>query len=507
MLRETRNFYDLIELSSKNFGSSTFLSSSDKTNFKLAYKDIFELLPFTKSFLNKYSLPEGSSIGVMLPNDITMALLFLHLPALNYIFVPINPKMTKNEIEYICQDAEISFVLTLEGLRKNLPENIVSLGISLGSQWIEDLSTYNPVQIDSVSIIKPSDIAEIVYTSGTTGNPKGVELSHRNLISNSKGIFESFDFTNKDKFLTITPLFHNSGQLFTTLSPMWSGSLSIPVRPEVALGGFWDLVQKHQITWTLGMGSHINFLLSQNPKGMRDTSHMLKGILTGGMKLDQNKRRQFEEKFKTKIFITYGLTETTSFATCESTFDRTSPGSVGRPMSINEISIQSNQDTEEGEILIKGENVFERYHNLEKLTQERKKNDWLYTGDIGYFDNNGNLFITDRIDNMIIVSGENVYPAEIEQHSSLLDDVYEFIIIGIDHPIKGVEVAMIYTMKENKLPDPSAWSRMLSTVISNFKIPTRYINIEELGHDEIPKASNGKILRSKVKQAVKNYNG
>ena len=107
---------------------------------------------------------------------------------------------------------------------------------------------------------------------------------------------------------------------------------------------------------------------------------------------------------------------------------------------------------------------------------------------------------------MIIVSGENVYPAEIEQHSSLLDDLYEFIIIGIDHPIKGVEVAMIYTMKENKLPDPSAWSRMLNTVLSNFKIPTRYINIEELGHDEIPKASNGKILRSKVKQAVKNYN-
>ena len=106
--------------------------------------------------------------------------------------------------------------------RKNIPENIVSQGISLGSQWIQDLSTYNPVQIDSVSNIKPSDIAEIVYTSGTTGNPKGVELSHRNLISNSKGIFESFNFTNKDKFLTITPLFHNSGQLFTTLSPEYS---------------------------------------------------------------------------------------------------------------------------------------------------------------------------------------------------------------------------------------------------------------------------------------------
>ena len=501
MTRENvKNFYNLIEFSSNFSKKDIFLESSDEDKYSLSYLQLFNLLNHVKAFLNAYGLKERSCIGVMLPNDITTALLFLHIPALNYIFVPINPKMTSKEIEYICIDAEINFVITLEGLRRNLPKNIKSVGIPLGSNWIKELLAYAPISLDSLDEIDENEIAEIVYTSGTTGNPKGVELSHKNLISNSKGISESFSFAKDDKFLTITPLFHNSGQLFTTLAPIWTGSKSIPVRPEIALGGFWDLVIKNEITWTLGMGSHINFLLSQPHKETQNFLHNLKGILTGGMKLEEKKRKMFEEKFTTRVFITYGLTETTSFATCENSLEESSPGSVGKPMKVNKIRINSNAESGEGEILIKGENVFSRYHKLETLTQERKENGWLKTGDIGYFDSKGNLFITDRIDNMIIVSGENIYPAEIEQHSSLLDDLYEFIVIGVDHPIKGIEVSMIYTLKRDKVSNFNKWSKILSTVLANYKIPTRYIDIEDLGYQEIPKASNGKILRSKVKE-------
>ena len=503
---KVNNFYDLIKACSKEFGSNDFLSLTHQEDLSLTFQDTFELLGATKSFLDGHNLEVRSSIGVMLPNDISTALLFLHLPALNFIFVPINPKMSQKEIEYICRDAEISFVITLDGLKNNLPKDIKSVGIPLGRKWIQELSSCSPCEIDSINTIEPSDTAEIVYTSGTTGNPKGVELSHRNLISNSRGISESFDFSHRDKFLTITPLFHNSGQLFTTLSPMWSGSLSIPVRPEIALSSFWELVYKNNITWTLGMGSHINFLLEQKKDLSHQKTHCLKGILTGGMKLDEGKRKKFEKKFDTKVFITYGLTETTSFATCENIFDDNSPGSVGKPMNINEIKVISDANEKEGEIFIKGENVFERYHRLENLTKERKENGWLKTGDIGYFDEKGNLFITDRKDNMIIVSGENIYPAEIEQHSSLLEDIYEFIVIGIEHPIKGIEVAMIFTLKENRLKDINKWSKKLSSVLVNYKIPTRYIDVEELGFKELPKAPNGKILRSKLNQIIKDYN-
>ena len=498
---DIQNFSDLILTSGSSFGKKVFLHSNEEKDFVITYEGLNDFTQSLQEFLQSHNIEQRSSIGVLLPNDILTALLFIAIPSINYIFVPINPKLSKEEVSYICEDSEVSFIIAIEGLSVNIPKRVNYVTVNLGSSWIEELLKNKTQEKFRLNKIDKSETAEIVYTSGTTGKPKGVELSHWNLISNAKGISSSFNFSEKDKFLTITPLFHNSGQLFTTLAPMWTGSKSLPIRPEIALGGFWDLVIQNKISWTLGMGSHINFLLSQSNRNLDICNHRLKGILTGGMKLDEDKRKAFEDLFNTKVFITYGLTETTSFATCESTKSTSSPGSVGKPMAINEIKIDEEAG---GEVLIKGDNVFERYHKLDKLTSERKVNGWLRTGDIGYFDEKGNLFIKDRIDNMIIVSGENVYPAEIEQHSSLLDDLFEFIIVGKEHPIKGVELVMVYNLKENKLPREISWSKILSKVLANYKIPTRYINIKELGYTEIPKAANGKLLRNKIKKIVNN---
>lgn len=496
------NFLDLIRNSSKEFGNRVFISSILNKDHDFYYKDLLPFLSSLSGFLDQNKIPQTAKVGVMLPNDITIALLFLCIPALKRVFVPINPKSSPEEVSYICIDAEVEFLVTLKTLKENVPVGIKSKLIELGTDWIDELlNTFNREEKISITI-EQKEIAEIVYTSGTTGKPKGVELSHRNLISNSKGISDSFNFRKSDRFLTITPLFHNSGQLFTTLAPMWTGSLTIPVRPEVALGAFWSLVVEKNITWTLGMGSHINFLISIIGKKYQSLDHNLKGVLTGGMKLDEGKRRLFEDFYKTEIFITYGLTETTSFATCENKHYESSPGSVGRPMSINKIKIDSAPGKTEGEILIKGDNVFEKYHNLDNLTQERKSNGWLKTGDLGYLDDKGNLFITDRIDNLIIISGENVYPAEIEQHSLLIVELFEFMIVSKEHEIKGVELAMVFTLKHKMLPDIKGWSKILSTVLANYKIPTKFININDLGHTEIPKALNGKLLRSTVQNMV-----
>jgi acyl-CoA synthetase (AMP-forming)/AMP-acid ligase II len=503
-LEGIKDFFSLLVEASKVFSERTLFQSLAKDQYSFKYKRLEAFILGLDSLFEEKEIPPNSAIGVMLPNDLVTALLFLGIPALDRIFVPVNPKLSKEEISYICKDAGIIYMITLDSLKKFIPSNLDYLLIDLGSIWVKELLLRGGSKsIDRLKRVNENHIAEIVYTSGTTGNPKGVELSHRNLISNSKGISSSFKFTSEDRFLTITPLFHNSGQLFTTLAPIWTGGLSIPVRPEIALGGFWDLISNKSITWTLGMGSHINFFLS-NIKSNNSPKHKLKGIVTGGMKLDAQKRKLFEKSYKTKILITYGLTETTSFATCDTLFEDIVSGSVGKPMKVNQIRIDS-EDGQEGEVLIKGENVFERYHNLPELTAKKKIKGWLKTGDLGYLDKSGYLFITDRIDNLIIVSGENVYPAEIEQYSHLFPDLYEFLIVGKDHAIKGMEVVMIYTLSNNAFADEKSWSKIFSSKLANYKIPSRYINVKDLGLEEIPKSANGKILRNKVYKLVNNY--
>jgi len=245
------NFLDLIRNSSKEFGNRVFISSILNKDHDFYYKDLLPFLSSLSGFLDQNKIPQTAKVGVMLPNDITIALLFLCIPALKRVFVPINPKSSPEEVSYICIDAEVEFLVTLKTLKENVPVGIKSKLIELGTDWIDELlNTFNREEKISITI-EQKEIAEIVYTSGTTGKPKGVELSHRNLISNSKGISDSFNFRKSDRFLTITPLFHNSGQLFTTLAPMWTGSLTIPVRPEVALGAFWSLVVHGPWEWAL----------------------------------------------------------------------------------------------------------------------------------------------------------------------------------------------------------------------------------------------------------------
>jgi acyl-CoA synthetase (AMP-forming)/AMP-acid ligase II len=499
------NILCLILEASKEFGNKEFIISPNNKSHYLTYQDLEMSLSGLERLLNKNYVAEQEAIGVILPNCNSMAALFLLIPALNRIFVPINIKGSKSEIKYLIKNSNIKLIFKKTGLNDLSFPKIPTIEVDIEDEiWIKN-KFLSKGQLNLNQKFNKDNIAEIVYTSGSTGKPKGVQLSHENLISNSLSIAKSFSFEQKDKFLTLTPLFHNSGQIFTTLAPIWGGSSTIPVRPEIGLIAFWDLIHGNSITWTLGMGSHIYFLLSNDIEVKNN--HSLKGILVGGMKLNNRKREQFEEKYNTAIYITYGLTETTSFATCETPDINKINGSVGKNLSVNEIKIKkSGIEKDEGEILIRGDNVFVSYQKDKKLTETKKIKGWLHTGDIGYLDKEGNLFITDRKDNLIIVSGENVYPSEIEQYINLLPEIYEAIVIGAKHEIKGMELALIYSLNASSKININVWKKILLSNLPIFKIPTRYVNINELGFKEIPKLPNGKILRHNVEKALIDIN-
>ena len=233
----------------------------------------------------------------------------------------------------------------------------------------------------------------------------------------------------------------------------------------------------------------------------KDRNHNLKILFCGGAKLDANSHSDFEKKFNVKILCNYGLTETSSIASSESLANNCYKyGSVGKPLCNNKIKILKKPKDKFGEILIKGNNIFKNYLDDQKQTNKIKKKNWLHTGDLGFFDEEGFLYIKDRIDNMIIVSGENIYPSEIENLIYGFSKIQLGIVTSIPDKITQNKLVLVYEAKK-KLNHLEIYD-FLSKRISKYKIPKYIFFCKDLGIEEIPKAANKKVLRKKLKLIV-----
>ena len=232
------------------------------------------------------------------------------------------------------------------------------------------------------------------------------------------------------------------------------------------------------------------------------TKHNVKTLFCGGAKLDKKSQNSFEKKFNIKVFCNYGLTETSSIAATQTNNAKQNDGSVGIPLFNNLIKISKSKKNY-GEILIKGENIFKEYLNDKRLTYSKFNNSWFKTGDLGYFNKKGKLFIKDRIDNMIVVSGENIYPSEIENY------IYEFksikfgAVTSIPNHLTQNKIILIYEGNNNI--NYKVFYNFIRSKISKFKIPKEIIHVKKLGISQIPKAPNKKILRKKLREKVVKY--
>ena len=320
-------------------------------------------------------------------------------------------------------------------------------------------------------------------------------LTHQSILTNIKGLEKSLNLKKFKNFMAITPLFHNNGQFIPTLLSIKTYGTSLPVNSKTSVVIFWDLVKDFKINYSSVMATHINYL-TKNSKSYKN--HNLLGLFCGGAKLDENIQKKFEEKFSVKIACNYGLTETSSIVATESLHKSKIYGSVGKSLFNNKIKIINKNKIVKGfgEIIIKGKNLFIGYIKNKTKTNEVLKNGWLNTGDLGAFDNKKKLYIHERKDNMIIVSGENIFPTEIEKFTNNYKKIKLSIVVPIKDEITQNKLVLIY--ETNKKISEEEIFKFLYKKISVFKIPKLAINCKKLGLDEIPKASNGKILRNKI---------
>jgi len=492
-----QSFQSYVDKAIKDFKNNVYLINEQDQKKNIKFKDLETFLTNLGNFLKNKKISEQKKILICTNNDNFTGLLLIGLIYFNRIIIPINPAFKKEDIKFIIKNSKPDFIITEKEysflfknlkIKKSLVQNLNFFEKNIKKHF------YKPN-------INEKDFAQIVYTSGSTGYPKGVLLTQKNVISQVLSISKHFNFKPYEKFITILPLFHNGGQFFSTYASLISGSSNLIINPKLAFINFWHYVKKYQINWTLGMGSHINFLI--NTKKISQTK--LKGIVIGGMRLESNIQKKFEKKFKIKVLKNYGLTETCSLACCDKPNSLIRKyGASGIPMIGNIVKIfdKSNKilkPNELGEIRIKGDNVFHSYINDKKSTNKRFKNRWFCTGDLGYLDKDNNIYIEDRLDNMIIVSGENIYPSEIEILLPNLKELKEGYVIGLFDQIKGNQICLAYkTDFKNEEVLIRKWRKILINKLPFYKVPSKFINIGSLMTKDFPRLSNGKIDKKRL---------
>ncbi len=342
-----------------------------------------------------------------------------------------------------------------------------------------------------------SDTAVILYTSGTTGTPKGAELTHDNLYENAQVTVETlFEFTCDDVVLGALPLFHVFGQTCALNASIYAGSL-LTMLPRFDPKKGLETIDRDKVTVFEGVPTMFNAFLHEPDRDAYDTSS-LRVCCSGGAAMPLEVLKGFEEAFGCVVLEGYGLSETSPVASFNHPHGIRKAGSIGTPIRGVEMMVADDDGKavaagEVGEIAIKGPNVMKGYWNRPDATAEAMKDGWFFTGDMAKRDEDGLYFIVDRKKDLIIRGGYNVYPREIEEVLYEHPGVLEAAVIGVPHPSLGEEIAAVVVAKGGELLDVEELKAFVKDQVAGYKYPRVLWLV-----DELPKGPTGKILKREI---------
>jgi long-chain acyl-CoA synthetase len=344
----------------------------------------------------------------------------------------------------------------------------------------------------------PDDEAVIIYTSGTTGKPKGVLLTHGNLLSNAQQIAEWLRLTESDRALIIMPLFHVNALMATAMAALWAGG-SIVLTPRFSASRHWETVSKYGVTYFGSVATMLSMLNQSYAEGLPkdlDTSR-LRFALCGSAPVPVEVIKKFESLFHCPVIEGYGLSESTCRATFNPIDGRRRIGSVGLPIG-NEMRIFNDDDHElgpnqVGEIVLRGPNTMKGYHKDEAATREAFRSGWFHTGDLGYRDTDGFFYVVDRKSDLIIRGGENIYPREIDEVLYQHTKVKDAATVGVADELYGEEVKSFIVLREGEQATPQEIIEFCRERLADFKCPKSVEFVED-----IPKGPTGKLLKREL---------
>ncbi|MET9326189.1 AMP-binding protein [Tsukamurella sp. NPDC003166] len=432
--------------------------------------------------LEEYGVEAGDVVGLLLPNRVELVVAVFAAWRLGAAVTPINPALAPPEIAYQAADAGARVLVTEDG--SPTPDGIATL--PCGELLAEtDGDDALPVQA------RPTDLALLIYTAGTTGKPKGVMITHGNIAAMTASFIEHFSFTERDHSLLVLPLFHANGVVLGTLTPLRAGGRTTIVgrfRPDE----FFPAVERHRPTYFSAVPAIYAMLTALPPEIVPDASSLRFGIC-GAAPMPVDLIERFESRFGVPIVEGYGLSETTTASAINPLDGPRKSGTVGPALPGQRIRIVDGalRDVppgETGEVLIAGDVVMAGYLNRPDATAETIVDGWLRTGDVGLLDEDGYLRLVDRVKDMVIRGGENIYPKEIEAQLYRDPQVFEAAVIGRPHEVLG-EVPVAYvSLRAGATVTAEELIDGLRGELAKVKVPVDLILL-----DEIPKNPVGKI--------------
>jgi long-chain acyl-CoA synthetase len=467
---------------------------------ELTYAQLDDASARLAGLLRAKRLSQGDRVGIMLPNVPYFPICYYGALRAGGTVVPMNVLLKRREVSFYLADSGAKLLLAWEGFAADAQGGADEAGadcvIVTAGEFEKTLSAASP--LTEVVETDQSDTAVILYTSGTTGTPKGAELTHANLLRNSEVCQGLFKLGSDAVTLGALPLFHSFGQTCGMNATIASGgTLTLIPRfdPRKAL----EIIQRDRVNLFEGVPTMYGAILHCPDQGDYDTS-TLELCVSGGSAMPVELLRGFEKSFGCKILEGYGLSETSPVASFNDPDRERKPGSIGTPVQgveMRAVDDEGNQvpHGEVGEIVIRGHNVMKGYWNRPDATREAVRDGWLYTGDLATVDEDGYFFIVDRKKDMIIRGGYNIYPREIEEVLYEHPAVREAAVIGIPHDEYGEEVAAAVVLKEGASATAAEIRDFVKGQVAAYKYPRHVWFVEDL-----PKGPTGKVLKREIEQ-------
>jgi long-chain acyl-CoA synthetase len=468
----------------------------DDAQFNYALLD--EASARVASMLKAMGLQPGDRVGIMLPNVPYFPVAYYGVLRAGGVVVPMNVLLKGREVAFYLGDSGAKILFAWhdfgDAARAGAQEAGAEL-IDVKPGEIEGRIFEHQPERD-VAPRADDDTAVILYTSGTTGTPKGAELTHANLKRNAEVASGLFDLDHTAVVLGALPLFHSFGQtcgLNATI--LRGGCLTLIPRfdPEKAL----QIIERDRVKIFEGVPTMYGAMLHLPNREQYDASS-LELCASGGAAMPVELLRAFDEAFGCKILEGYGLSETSPVASFNHPDRERKPGSIGTPIEGVEMKVVDDDDNdlppgEVGEIVIRGHNVMKGYWNRSDATAEVMKGGWFHSGDMAKVDDDGYFFIVDRKKDLIIRGGYNVYPREIEEVLYEHPAVREAAVVAMPHPELGEEVAAAVVLKDGEDVDEEQIKSYVKEHVAAYKYPRRVWFV-----DELPKGPTGKILKREI---------
>lgn len=486
----------LLSESARRNTSRTFIKFEGR---KLSYSEADRLVSLCAGGLMAIGLQPLERVAVLMENCPEYIISYFAILRAGGITVPLNTFLTPDEISYILRDSGSKILIYSDGFSSHV-EKIKRALPGLTALKFEEI----PMEKAGPSCISDSDVAVLLYTSGTTGFPKGAMLTHNNLISNAEASVKALQVTQRDRFLLFLPLFHSFAFTACVLVPVYSGASIMLLKSVKPFSKVLKSIIRDRITLFAGVPTIYNILANKRiPFLMRFLLKLLLNVracISGAAALPADTLHSFEKRFKVPLIEGYGLTEASPVVAVNPLKGIRKPSSVGPPVPGVEAAIIGEDGNKVpagtvGELIVKGPNIMKGYFNKEEETWAALRDGWLYTGDMAKIDEDGYIFIVDRKKDMIIVDGMNIYPREVEDIIMGLASVEECAMVGVPDG-RGSETPLLYIKKKADADIDEADIRdRLKGRIAQFKIPRKIIFI-----DEFPKTATGKIKKTELRK-------